>query len=366
MKPIKTGRIIFQTIVFFIVSALFMTLYEVFKQHFFSHISIWESHIITIIIVSFLLTVLSFFFFRSQELHRMYKKEYQKRKQLQRELSILNSQLEKTIKERTAILQNELDEKDKIEQQLITYANEQKALNLTKDKLFSIIAHDLRSPFNSLLGFSELLVKSIEKNDLRKIELYAGIINKVSNQTFELLETLLDWANLQRKQITFKPEKTGIKELIEKTVALLYGQANQKSIQLRVLASDSNVQVVADINMVKTIVRNIVSNAIKFSFKNGRIDIGFTETEKEVRIFVKDEGTGMPADVVTNLFILEVHKSVIGTDNEKGTGLGLILCKEFVEKHGGKIEVESKLGEGSKFSFTLPKYQVQSVTPSIV
>ncbi len=229
-------------------------------------------------------------------------------------------------------------------------------LNATKDKLFSIIAHDLRSPFNSILGFSELLIENVKKYDDEEIEKYLGIINSSTQNTLVLLDNLLNWAKSQTGQAIFKPEKVILSPIIQEIFKLSNSSAKNKYIMLNYFQSEV-IEVFADLNMIKTVLRNLISNAIKFTNLNGKINVYALRNDKFIEIAVSDNGVGMNEDAQNKLFRLETNKTSNGTANEKGSGLGLILCKEFVEKHGGKIWVESELGKGSVFKFELPLNQ---------
>jgi signal transduction histidine kinase len=234
-------------------------------------------------------------------------------------------------------------------------ASEQKLkiANATKDKFFSIIAHDLRSPFNHILGFSELLIEKVNSLKVSEREKYLGIINSSAKNTLALLDNLLNWAKSQTGQINFNPEKQVSSSICKEIIELLNPRAKNKNILLNYFESEEII-VFADPNMIKSILRNLISNAIKFTNSNGKIDIIALQNDNFIEIAVSDNGVGMNEETRNKLFSLETNETTIGTANEKGSGLGLILCKEFVEKHGGKIWVESELGKGSVFKFTLP------------
>jgi signal transduction histidine kinase/ligand-binding sensor domain-containing protein len=226
-------------------------------------------------------------------------------------------------------------------------------LNASKDKFFSIIAHDLKNPFNTIIGFSELLKEEIKSGDLLNLEKYAGLINASAVQTMRLLENLLEWANSQRGKILFKPIINDVSEIINEELFLLNDPAAKKNVEL-ISSLPANLFVCADKNMFKTIIRNLLSNAIKFTPKNGKVEVGASINGKYTEISVSDTGIGMSKETLTKLFRIDGNLSTPGTENEKGTGLGLLLCKEFIEKHGGKIWVESEIGKGSTFRFILP------------
>jgi PAS domain S-box-containing protein len=241
----------------------------------------------------------------------------------------------------------------KAEEQITEYVDELKDLNATKDKFFSIIAHDLKNPFNNIIGFSELLVEEVHENDIVAIEKYADMIYTASNQTFRLLENLLDWANSHRGYMVFSPEPLSLSEIALEITENQKEFAVKKNITLRNDITE-DLAILADRNMLISILRNLISNAIKFTPRNGEIVLSAIRKNGFLEVSVKDNGMGMSEKIRNNLFKIDVNQSTKGTEDEKGTGLGLILCSEFVQKHGGKIWVESELGKGSNFKFTLP------------
>ena len=226
-------------------------------------------------------------------------------------------------------------------------------LNATKDKFFSIIAHDLKSPFNSIIGFSSLLARQIQEKDFAAIEKYAGIIQNSSQQAMDLLMNLLEWSRSQTGRIVFSPEKIDILDLINQSTELLNASAQQKSIAV-LTEIPVNLHVFADKAMIHTILRNLISNAIKFTKAGGEITVSAEQMSNEVVVSVLDNGVGIDKESISKLFRIDQNYTTLGTEKEKGTGLGLLLCKEFIEKHGGKIWVESTPGKGSKFCFTIP------------
>lgn len=226
-------------------------------------------------------------------------------------------------------------------------------LNATKDKFFSIIAHDLKSPFNAILGFSELLAQQIREKDYKRIEKSGMIIHKSSQQAMDLLTNLMEWARSQTGKMNFTPQSIDIVLLINQITELLTPSAQQKSITITA-ELPRNAFVLADTAMISTVMRNLISNAIKFTHPGGKIGIFAVQNETELTINVSDTGVGIQNESIEKLFRIDESYSTIGTSNEKGTGLGLILCKDFITKHGGKIWVESEPGKGSKFHFLLP------------
>ena len=233
-----------------------------------------------------------------------------------------------------------------------------KELNATKDKFFSIIAHDLKTPFNSMLGFSKLLINNFGKYDLKKQKQFLGILNQNIQNTYKLLENLLVWSRSQRGKIDFNPENENLYLLAAQTIDILNQTAINKSIIIKNKIPENTI-VKADKDMLATVLRNLLSNAIKFTSKGGMVEIGCRHVETYGRtslqeIYVKDNGVGIPKENLAQIFNTSENVSTNGTDGETGTGLGLILCKEFVEKHGGEIWVESEIGKGSEFIFTIP------------
>jgi PAS domain S-box-containing protein len=228
-----------------------------------------------------------------------------------------------------------------------------KKLNHTKDKLFSIIAHDLRSPFNCILGLSDLLIENVYELKHEQTKQYVTYINSAAKNTLVLLDNLLNWAKSQTDQLSFTPKKLAITSLIDDLISASASKTLLKNISLRRIKSDE-VEVVADENMVMVILRNLISNAIKFSNAGGEITISVNPKNELAEINVCDTGLGMSKDKLTTLFDISSNKTTLGTAKEKGSGLGLILCKEFVEKNHGTIWVESLEHRGSKFTFTLP------------
>jgi PAS domain S-box-containing protein len=228
--------------------------------------------------------------------------------------------------------------------------------NNTKDKFFSIIAHDLKSPFQSILGCSEILEMNHKEYNEEKRGEIIKLITMSAKRAYGLLENLLTWSRSQSGMIDYKPEKLQLNVVLLDTIFDLQVYADQKDIKINNQITNDEL-VFADKNMISTILRNLISNAIKFTQQNGIVTLGAQKTAETnfTEIWVKDTGIGIPKDIMDNLF--RIDKKVFttsGTANEKGTGLGLILCKEFVEKHGGEIRVESKPEKGSIFSFTIP------------
>ena len=250
---------------------------------------------------------------------------------------------------------SDVTEKQLAEEALMQSEARFRELNATKDKFFSIIAHDLKSPFNSILGFSKLLEESVQEKDSQSTEEYASIIRKSTQHTMDLLMNLLEWSRSQTGRMEFTPEYLEIKSLVKEVLALFDQTAKQKSISIS-LDSFPNTTVLADQVLLSTILRNLISNAIKFTHPGGMIELSSRQIGLELQVCVRDNGVGIKREDLTKVFRIEESISKPGTQNEQGTGLGLLLCKEFVEKHGGKIWVESTHEKGSAFYFTLPLF----------
>lgn len=226
-------------------------------------------------------------------------------------------------------------------------------LNSTKDRILSIIAHDLRNPFNVVSGFSEILLEDFRQLSPEIVETYLTQIYNSSKNGNVLLENLLQWSRTQTGSITFEPVRLCLQLAAKETCNFLEGTALKKNISIQ-LQIDADVYVEADENMLKTILRNLLSNAIKFTPDNGSITVKAKSTSENVEVCVCDSGVGIMAEKIPLLFKIETNTSTKGTSNESGTGLGLVLCKEFIDRHNQKIWVELKVGVGTQFKFTLP------------
>jgi signal transduction histidine kinase len=226
-------------------------------------------------------------------------------------------------------------------------------LNDTKDKLFSIIAHDLKNPFTSLLTYSELIYKKFSSLDRNKIEQMASRMNQSAKEAYALLENLLSWSSVQTGLLRAVPELLAVRELLEQIHALMGPLAQQKGISL-VVGNMEQTNVFADRQMVATVLRNLVSNALKFSFQDGKVEIAVSQVDGFALFSVADTGTGIPLESQAKLLEVGNKFSSIGTASEAGTGLGLVLCREFIALNGGEIYFQSELGVGTTFFFTLP------------
>jgi PAS domain S-box-containing protein len=250
-------------------------------------------------------------------------------------------------------LVSDITQRKQAEEALIQSEAQLRELNASKDKLFSIIAHDLRNPFNSLLGFSDLLFESINECDKASCERYALYINTIAKNTYTLLENLLVWAKSQTKQLSFQPCTLDVSVLFEEMSQTMNSVALLKDIKLEFIQNEY-ITIKADENLFSTIMRNLITNAIKYSNPGSSLKICAEKQAQAIKFSVIDHGLGMDEETKNKLFSLNINTSKLGTANEKGSGLGLVLCKEFVEKHGGRIWVESEPEKGSTFSFTIP------------
>lgn len=240
-----------------------------------------------------------------------------------------------------------------------------KELNATKDKLFSIIAHDLRSPFNSILGFSDLLIENIDAQNIEENKKFIQQINNTAKFTLNLLDNLLTWAKSQSGQIEFKPAKINLFSIVQQSINELEASAKIKGITINCILSEE-LEVYADPIILQIILRNLISNAIKFTYPDGNVEINAIPTPSQIEIIITDNGIGIKEEVRKKLFELDSNITTAGTKQEKGSGLGLILCKELVKKHGGHIWVDSELGIGSKFKFTLPMKNSKKNEPHFI
>lgn len=229
-----------------------------------------------------------------------------------------------------------------------------KELNATRDKFFSIVAHDLKGPFNAILGFSAILSQQADKNDPKRTKQLADTIKHSADNTYKLLENLLEWGQSQTDRIKFEREKINLHNFLLEIIGVFESQSAKKDIMV-FNQVPKDITVNADRNMLNTILRNLLRNAVKYTTRGGSVAVGIKQSSDAMHIFVSDTGSGISPDNLKRLFDISEKFSEKGTENEAGTGLGLILCKEFVEKHGGKIWAESAIGQGSTFTFSLHK-----------
>ena len=231
--------------------------------------------------------------------------------------------------------------------------NELRRLNAAKNKFFSIIAHDLKNPFHTVMGYSYLLSQEYNSFTEEERRKFADDIHHSTNNIFRLLQNLLEWSRSQTGRLTFTPREIELKLVVDNSVNVLRSLANQKNIRIEINL-DQNLKLFADPQMIETVLRNLVNNAIKFTPANGQIKIEACQTDGQITVSVKDSGIGISAEDAQNLFKIDSTVKRKGTNNEDGSGLGLILCREFVAKNNGNIWVCSTAGEGSSFFFTVP------------
>lgn len=241
---------------------------------------------------------------------------------------------------------HDITERKNLEKQLIQ-------LNADKDRFISILAHDLRSPFNSLLGFAHLLKFKLHHYSMERIESMVDSIYNTAQKTFQLLEDTLLWANINSQKITYTPVLTNISEVITEVAGILEPSAKAKDIAIECISADT-LNAELDVYMFKAILRNLVSNSIKFTNKGGVIKIAASHDQQQTIVKVSDNGVGIEPVMLEKMFRFTTLNSTPGTDKESGTGLGLLLCKEFVDKHGGKIWIDSIVNQGTTVSFSIP------------
>jgi len=258
------------------------------------------------------------------------------------------------LKHKAAVaLKEKLDIIEKINQQLKESEEELRKLNNTKDKFFSIMAHDIKNPLGGMLTITDVIKNDFKRlTDEEKMEMFETI-NKSAQHLYTLLENLLHWSRSQTGRIPFKPVKLNLYEIVNNNIELQKANSDKKNIII-INMIDQNLTAVADKEMFNLIVRNLISNAIKFTNNNGQIIISAQQKDGMIEVSVEDNGVGISKDNIGKLFRIDTQLIVPGTNNETGTGLGLILCKEFVTKNGGDIWVTSEEGKGTKFSFTVP------------
>lgn len=230
-------------------------------------------------------------------------------------------------------------------------------LNSDKDKFISTLAHDLKSPFQTILGFLEMLKENFREYNTEEIELELGYIYDAAKNHFDLLEDLLAWTISNSGRLPFNPVNLNVKQVCMNSLEALFFYASTKQVSLNVVI-DSGIRLDADERMLKTVIRNLASNAIKFSNQGGKVLIGCTQVPGALEISVTDDGVGIEKERLSKIFEPTRCNTTRGTADEKGTGLGLMLCKEFVQKHGGRIWATSEKNKGSEFRFSIPMSQV--------
>ncbi len=232
-------------------------------------------------------------------------------------------------------------------------SEELEILNEQKDKFFSFVAHNLKNPFNTIMGFAELMQRCDETKDAEKVKQYSNLIYNLSSQVQKVLSNLLEWSRLQRRTFEFKPEIIELNSLIKDVIEMNNKEAARKDLHFD-LIDNENVYAFADRTMITTVMQNLISNAINFTMPSGKISIKCQKHEKQVKVSVIDNGVGLAEEDIPKLFQYDIMKTKIGTGENKGAGLGLILCKEMIQRNNGDIYVKSISGKGSEFTFTLP------------
>jgi signal transduction histidine kinase/ligand-binding sensor domain-containing protein len=324
----------------------------------------WQTLIFKIAALLFAVTLLvGFYFYRVNQLNRqkiyLEKLVKERTREIEEKNRILTKQAAEFNETNTLLEERQQKIEEQTEELMTHKENLEEAnthleeLNSTKDKFFSIIAHDLKNPFNTILGFSELLNERYKELPEEKKQRYLEVIFSSSKNIYNLLENLLQWARTQTDKIAFEPIVFNLKQLVEQNINLLKDNITTKNINIKHKITDS-CDVYADRNMINTVIRNLLTNAIKFTHSGGDIAINSLRKDGHIEISIKDSGIGMSAEETEKIFRVDANFSRNGTDGETGTGLGLILCKEFIIKNGGKIWVESTPGKGSRFLFTLP------------
>lgn len=274
----------------------------------------------------------------------VFKEYFNERYLTEKELELINAV---TLPLTRAIERKMIEEENKLTLEKLEESNQ------TKDNFFSIVSHDLRSPFNSIIGFTEILKQDFDELSKDELKTYINSIYDTSKQINNLLNNLLQYSKFKLGKFEFIPAAIDLKNTIAKNVDILKGSILKKEIKVREDIAE-NLNVCADENMINSILLNLLTNAIKFSHRGGIINLKAFNTGKSAQIEIKDFGVGMDELTLNKIFKLDSKKVIPGTENELGTGLGLLLVKEFTEKHGGSIYVESKAGKGSTFSITLP------------
>lgn len=259
---------------------------------------------------------------------------------MQREL------LNKKIAEQTHELQEKYEELERTN-------NELQLSNSEKDKFFSIIAHDVRGPLSTFMLFTEMMAENLSSYNMKELQSMTSSMKDSAFNLFKLLENLLEWTRMQRGLIGYNPEQLNVIEVLGDSIETIHQAARNKSIAL-IVDIPSNLEVVADKNMLESIIRNLLSNAVKFTPKGGKVTIKAQNSAAGfIQISIVDTGIGMNEHLLQDLFKIDVHNNRKGTEGEPSVGLGLMLCKDFVEKQNGTLWVESTEGKGSSFYFTL-------------
>ncbi|MEA3445050.1 MAG: PAS domain-containing sensor histidine kinase, partial [Bacteroidota bacterium] len=243
------------------------------------------------------------------------------------------------------------------QQKIQLQRDELESLNATKDRFFAIIAHDLKNPFTSLLSLSQSLSENFMDFEPAELDEFLKRVNKSAWQIFNLLENLLTWSRSQTGKLDFMPQKVNIAEALNTTYNLLLATAGKKQIDFSV-SCEPGLFMFVDNNMLMTVLRNLTHNAIKFTNQGGKVKLSVEKiNDAFIQFIVEDNGIGLSKEDQEKLFRIDIKTKAIGKSKEKGTGLGLILCKEFIQKNGGDLHIESNEGEGSRFIFTVPVWR---------
>ena len=330
-----------------IILILFLAFYFLVKNHHYFHRSVYF-----LLMFSIISTIISEFCFT------LYASNYGLFNQLGHYFKLVSfyliykANIETGFIKPTEIIYRNL----KLSQEKIDHFNKQLQDQIaTRDKLFSIIAHDLRSPFTAILGYAELLYKEGDSYDKEQVKRFSETIYTIGNNTAELLENLLHWSRLKSGTVKAYISEINLHEIIREVYRLYREMALKKEVDLKLELNEGVRTIHADSEMIRTVVRNLVANALKFTDSGGVITINTSSLDGQVLVTVSDTGIGIKPEDISRLFGNADNWTTAGTANEKGSGLGLQLCKEFVEKNNGKIWVESEPGKGSRFMFTLPK-----------
>jgi len=289
-------------------------------------------------------------------------RDISERRQLENELRNSNEVLQQNVQLQTAELAEmnrrlhlDIEERKFTEERLRKLTSELKSTIFSRDKMFSIVAHDLRSPFVTLLGFSELLVQEIgtlEKDDVKQ---FSQNIFTSENRVYNLLENLLQWSRIQTGKIIFEPTELNLKIVVSENTMFFKHNADIKGVKIE-SKIDENIKVYADRNMLDTTIKNLISNAIKFTKSGGSVEVTSSDENLVTKIFIADTGIGIPKENMSKIFAIDNFASTPDTEKQKGSGLGLIIAKEFVEKNGGKLTLESEIEKGTTVKFTVPNY----------
>jgi signal transduction histidine kinase/ligand-binding sensor domain-containing protein len=260
------------------------------------------------------------------------------------------------LNEKNTLLETKQHNIEQQKEELAAQRDELIGLNAIKDKLFSVIAHDLKNPFNAIIGFSDLVLGRYDKQTDEKRKSLINTINQTARVTFHLLENLLEWSRNQQGAIKFTPKPVNVTALFSIAIEQVKEFAKCKEVKIRMIEPDGDLIGMVDENMIVTVLRNLLNNALKYSFKQGSVIIKAVPlNDNFIKILVIDNGVGMSDEIREDLFKAHENASYVGTAGEKGTGLGLIICKDFIETHNGEIGAESEPDKGSTFYFTIPK-----------